>query len=87
MVVSWAVAGSDGEVTRSRVPKVSVNMGNSSAVAVPGIRDGDLLQIAGERLVKAVIRSTPDRPPEIDVVTAGQGAAERPGAASDRRAH
>jgi hypothetical protein len=34
-------------------------MGNSSAVAVPGIQDGDLLQIAGERLVKAVIRSTP----------------------------
>jgi hypothetical protein len=28
-------------------------MGNSSAVAVPGIQDGDLLQIAGERLVKA----------------------------------
>jgi hypothetical protein len=56
MVVSWAVVGSDGEATRSRVPKVSVNMGNSSAVAVPGIQDGDLLQIAGERLVKAVIR-------------------------------
>jgi len=31
--------------------------------------------------------SPPDRPPEIDVVTAGQGAAECPGAASDRRAH
>jgi hypothetical protein len=49
MVVGWAVVGSDGEATRSRVPKVSVNMGNSSAVAVPGIQDGDLLQIAGER--------------------------------------
>jgi hypothetical protein len=34
------------------VPKVSVNMGNSSAVGVPGIQDGGLLQIlqiAGER--------------------------------------
>jgi hypothetical protein len=31
-------------------------MGNSSAVAVPGIQAGDLLQIAGERLAKAVIR-------------------------------
>jgi hypothetical protein len=37
------------------VPKVSVNMGISGAVAMPGIQDGDLLQIAGERLVKAVI--------------------------------
>ena len=54
MVISWAVVGSDGEATRSRVAKASVNMGNSSAVAVPGIQDGDLLQIAGERLVKAV---------------------------------
>jgi hypothetical protein len=36
------------------VPKVSVNMGISGAVAMPGIQDGDLLQIAGERLVKAV---------------------------------
>ena len=56
MVVSWAVAGSDGEATRSRVPKVTVNMGNSSAVAVPSIQAGDLLQIAGKHLVKAVIR-------------------------------
>ena len=56
MVISWAVVGSDGEATRSRVPKASVNIGNSSAVAVPGIQDGDLLRIAGDRLVKAVIR-------------------------------
>ena len=53
---------------------------------MPSIQDGDLLQMPANT-GQGSDPSPPDRPPEIDVVTAGQGAAECPGAASDRRAH